>query len=143
MKILSSLGRVISGFPGIGKSKYAKLYPNQISDSDSSRFDKSNFPQNYIEHILERRRTHSTILVSSHAELRQALCDHGIYYTLVYPELELKEIFLERYRQRGSPDNFVSMMDKNWDYFVTGCMEQRDCDHIVIDQPDQYLSDVL
>lgn len=143
MKKLNSLGRVISGFPGIGKSEYVRCTQARVCDSDSSGFDKNNFPLNYIEHILARRWTHDTILVSSHAEVRQALCDHHIHYTLVYPQLELKEAFLERYRRRGSPDSFVSMMDTNWNSFVTGCIEQSGCKHVTIDRPDQYLSDVL
>lgn len=44
---------IISGFHGIGKSYF---YNNnhktlKISDSDSSKFDKKDFPNNYIKHI--------------------------------------------------------------------------------------------
>jgi hypothetical protein len=43
---------VISAFPGCGKSHYFRNNSDKIVlDSDSSTFDKSDFPRNYIQHI--------------------------------------------------------------------------------------------
>lgn len=49
---------LVAGFPGTGKSYYcyngdwSHYMPSKFAtDSDSSKFDKSNFPQNYINHI--------------------------------------------------------------------------------------------
>ena len=51
---------LVAGFPGTGKSSYCYRYADYMpqgfaTDSDSSKFDKDNFPQNYIEHIRELR----------------------------------------------------------------------------------------
>ena len=50
-----------AAFPGTGKSWYVDKgegsgYMPQgfATDSDSSKFDKDNFPQNYIEHIKKK-----------------------------------------------------------------------------------------
>ena len=42
---------IISGFPGLGKSVLYKENKVNYSDSDSSKFSKKNFPENYIKHI--------------------------------------------------------------------------------------------
>ena len=61
-------GKVICGFPGVGKSTLFKELEDSdylVLDSDSSTFDKTKFPENYIEHIkekTERRLYHSCIL---------------------------------------------------------------------------------
>ena len=40
-----------AGFPAVGKSYFYNNSDLTVLDSDSSKFDKAFFPQNYIEHI--------------------------------------------------------------------------------------------
>ena len=128
---------VISGFPGTGKSYYIERgegsdYMPQgfASDSDSSKFDKSNFPQNYIQHIKELiNKGTARIFVSSHKEVREALVKEGIEFILVYPKRELKQEYIERYKQRGSPDSFINLISENWDNWITELEKQKDCEH--------------
>ena len=57
-------GVIISGFPGVGKShlvNQAKKSGNELLDSDSSTFDKKNFPENYIKHIKKNVNTGKSI----------------------------------------------------------------------------------
>ena len=62
---------VVSAFPGCGKSHlFRNKGEKKILDSDSSTFDKSQFPQNYIEHIKFNIGEVDIILVSSHKEVR-------------------------------------------------------------------------
>lgn len=46
---------VIAGFPGVGKSYAMRIDDGYngiyVRDSDSSKFPKDGFPQNYVEHI--------------------------------------------------------------------------------------------
>ena len=44
---------VVSWFPGVGKTHLFNNKEIDILDSDSSKFDKSDFPSNYIRHIKE------------------------------------------------------------------------------------------
>lgn len=136
--------KIISGFPGIGKSSLYNQAPERIADSDSSQFDKSEFPDNYIVHIrqLLEEGIKDYILVSSHFEVRDELEERGFPFFLVYPERGLKEEYLQRYRDRKSPQAFVDMMDANWDKFITGCEDQEGCEHIVL-KSGQYLADVF
>lgn len=142
---------IISAFPGCGKSTIFKcaesynlircnVYKNEqgevevdvpdlepgdvpIYDSDSSNFPKEGFPQNYIDHIKDIlvRHDHVVIMVSSHQAVREAMSLAGIQYRLVYPKRELKEEFIQRYKDRGSPEVFVTMMEEKWDTFIDSC----------------------
>lgn len=118
---------IISGFPGVGKSYYCKnieYAEGACCDSDSSKFDKSEFPGNYIKHIKKQITVYNTVLVSTHLEVRKAMVDEGLRFVLVYPDRSLKEEYLERYRKRGSPQVFLDLLDKNWDVWLDTIHDQ-------------------
>lgn len=124
--------KIISGFPGVGKSY---LFDNNMNltilDSDSSQFSwikdrdgnntkerNPNFPENYIQHIKDNVGMVDIIMVSSHKVVRDALKENNIDYILVYPSKPLKLQYLDRYKQRGNDDNFINMIDNNWEGFI-------------------------
>lgn len=108
---------IIAGFPGVGKSFLYNQYGEDVSDSDSSKFSKDNFPQNYIEHIKSLIGGKKLILVSTHKEVLEALENEGLGYILVYPKRELKEEYIQRYKDRGSPEGFINLLNSKWDEF--------------------------
>ncbi|OBT60232.1 hypothetical protein VE03_10519, partial [Pseudogymnoascus sp. 23342-1-I1] len=126
---------IIAGFPGVGKSNCASDQSHIDADSASYSWEigedgetKKNeagakiqnryWPSNYIDYILSFDKS-QFIFVSTHEEIRNALIDRHIQFTLVYPNVSLKGAYLERYRARGSSKTFVDFMDKNWDSFIT------------------------
>lgn len=135
---------VFSGFPGVGKSTVFKNTRDGlvVADSDSSTFDKAQFPGNYMTHIEETRPSVDVLMVSSHNVVRDALVERNIPFHLVYPSADQKAEYMERYRKRGSPQPFLDLMNKNWDTFIAECSAQTGCEHIVL-QPGQYLGDVI
>lgn len=117
-------GKVICGFPGVGKStlfKELKDSDYKVLDSDSSTFDKAEFPDNYIKHIKEKTAEGYTILASSHDVVRDALIKNEMLFTLVYPDKSLKDEYLERYKERGSPQKFIDLLDSKWDEWIGQC----------------------
>jgi hypothetical protein len=123
--------KIISAFPGTGKSYYHKKHPDATLDSDSSHFswvkdvDGNNtkernpdFPNNYIEHIKSNIGKYEYIFVSSHKEVRDALLDNCIFFYLCYPPLLQKDIYLRRYKERGSPEGFINLIDTNWENWL-------------------------
>jgi hypothetical protein len=132
---------LVAGFPGTGKSYYcsngdwSQYVPQGFAtDSDSSKFDKSNFPQNYIEHIKEKiSEGYARIFISSHKEVRDALVENGLEFTLVYPKKELKEEYLKRYKERGSANAFINLISNNWDLWLDELKNQKGCKHIELE----------
>lgn len=138
--------KIYSAFPGCGKS-YAynklKLFSDSIVlDSDSSTFDKKYFPDNYINHIKENINKVSIIFVSSHDVVRNSLVDNEIDFTLVYPDRTLKEEYIKRYKKRGNNENFVKLLEENWDIWLTQLENQKNCKHKVL-QSGEYISDII
>lgn len=133
--------KIISGFPGTGKSYYVNYgegndyMPQGFAlDSDSSKFDKSKFPQNYIKHIKENIGKAKIIFVSSHKEVRDALVENNIPFTLVYPNKTLKIEYIKRYIQRGSPDAFIDLIYENWNNWIEELQNQEKCKHLVLNE---------
>jgi hypothetical protein len=132
-----------SAFPGCGKSHYFKNTELDVLDSDSSTFDKSEFPQNYMEHIKENIGKVDVILISSHDVVRDALTDLGYPYLLVYPDINSKEEYLKRYVDRGNDDAFVKLLDQNWETWLTDLANQPEpAKHCVL-RSGEFLSEVL
>ncbi len=141
--------KVISGFPGVGKSHFFRTSALVVSDSDSSNFSwlrpgerHPDFPHNYMRHIKELLGETEVILVSSHKEVRDALVDNAIRFTLVYPQRSIKQRYMDRYRVRGSDAAFLSLLDKMWDTWIGELQEQPHCERIELGEG-EYLSDVL
>ena len=126
--------RIISAFPGTGKSHYTQN--NNIKynclDSDSSKFSwvldsdenkirNPEFPENYISHIKENVGKYDFIFVSTHHEVRKALLKHCIFFYLIYPAEHNKDQYIQRYIDRGSPDAFIKLLDENWDTWIKEC----------------------
>jgi len=127
---------LVAAFPGTGKTYYGSYYMPQgfATDSDSSKFDKANFPANYIEHIKKCiKEGYARIFISSHKDVRDALVANELEFTLVYPKESLKDEYLERYKQRGSPQGFIDLIDKNWSNWLSECRSQKGCNHIELE----------
>jgi len=143
---------IICGFPGIGKTTlWNRKEELKILDSDSTDFSwadaskttrNSDWPKNYIEYIREKSEEADIILVSSHDTVRDALVKAGITFVLVYPSLEMKGEYIQRYRDRGSSEKFIRLLEENYEKWVGELMSQTGCRHVVL-QPGQYLSDVI
>lgn len=136
--------KVYSAFPGCGKTTYFNTTDKNVLDSDSSKFDKKLFPQNYIKHIETNVGNDSVdkILVSSHKDVRNGLTNRGIPYVLVYPERELKDEYIERYKQRGNNDSFIKLLDNNWDIWMDEMDSQIGCYKVRLGKG-QFLTDVI
>ena len=134
---------VISAFPGCGKSHFFRNNESkEVLDSDSSKFDKEHFPKNYIEHIKSNLGKVDIIMVSSHKEVRDALVENEIPFTLVYPSPDIKDEYIQRYIDRGNTGSFLELLNNNWELWLNELEEQVSCDKIRLEE-NQYLSDVI
>ena len=140
---------LVAAFPGTGKSYYcsngdwSQYVPEMwCTDSDSSKFDKSKFPENYIQHIKEQIvKGYAMVMISSHKDVRDALVLNNLPFVLIYPAKELKEEYLERYKQRGNNEKFIQLVSDNWDNWLDECKAQTGCFHIEL-KSGQFVSNV-
>lgn len=124
---------VISAFPACGKSYCYNNYQDKFSmlDSDSSEFSwirdsegnntkerNPDFPSNYIKHIKDNIGKVDVIFVSSHEVVRKALVGNNINTIIVYPDKDMKDEWIRRFKERGNNDGFISFISKNWDNFI-------------------------
>lgn len=122
--------KVFACFPGTGKTSFFKKYMDKkVSDSDSSHFSwivengekkrNPDFPANYIKHIQNLiNQEYEFIFVSTHKEVIAALEEAGIEFVVITPARELKDVYLQRYKDRGSDQGFIDTLNKMWDTFM-------------------------
>jgi hypothetical protein len=130
------------GFPAVGKSYFYKHSKLKVLDSDSSNFDRASFPENYIDHIKANLGKVDIILISSHEVVRDALVKENMQFTLVYPNIDLKQEYLDRYKQRGSPESFIKLVSDIWPEWIEQLQNQNGCRQIEL-STGQYLKDVI
>ena len=119
--------RIISAFPGTGKTTFVEENPDIALDSDSSKFSWCKgpdglptkernplFPENYIAHIKENIGKYEFIFVSTHKEVRDALLDNCLFFYLIYPDEGHKQDYLQRFAMRGNASAFVNLVAENW-----------------------------
>lgn len=152
--------KVISAFPGIGKTTLVQTNKNYI-DLESSDYkwvdiDRTlsieerkgtaktinpDFPENYIKKITELTDMGFNVLISSHKEVREALQAQGIEYTIVLPSLDMKEEMINRYLSRGNQESFVNLLKANYEKFIED-LSMDPNDKIVL-KHGEYLSDIV
>lgn len=124
-----------AAFPGTGKTTMFNKYAGTkkiILDSDSSQFNKDQFPQNYLQHIKENIGKADIICISSHKEVREALVANGLPFVLIYPHRSLKDEYIARYTDRGNSHFFIELVEKNWDLWIDECEQQEGCTQIAL-----------
>jgi len=133
---------LISGFPAVGKTHFQSSSKLKVLDSDSSKFDKNYFPDNYIKHIKNNMGLVDIILISSHDLVREALINEGLKFVLVYPNIELKDEYIDRYIKRGSPNGFIDLVSSNWNDWILQLKNQDGCLKFELNT-EQYLGEVV
>lgn len=122
---------IIAGFPGVGKSTAANnkhwIFVDMESsdyhwcyDGSGNKLCHPEWPINYVDAIMEAARDMMQpqlyILISTHNEVLTELDRRGIYYNAVLPKS--KDIYLQRYRERGNSEEFIAKLDSNFDSFI-------------------------
>lgn len=154
-----------SCFAGVGKSHLAKIdnlyidlessdfqwvYPDDLSLSVEERKSTKNkrrnsqFPINYINAMKDYLKQGKRVLISSQPEVLDLVKKYDLPLTTVSLDPKLKDIYLKRYKERGNNEDFIDLMDKNFNNF---CKDLISNDHassiIIIKNPDMYLSDII
>jgi len=82
------------------------------------------------------------IFVSTEPEGIKLLHDEGFDITLVYPENDLRNEYLDRYVARDSPYDFIGSYMKYWNNWINELKKLDYCKHIVL-KSGEYLQNVI
>lgn len=166
--------KVFSVFPACGKTwlyEHQKDFNLKILDSDSSNFswktekvalpdfgdgcqweDKKvrdpEFPKNYIAYIKEQleKDEYNAIFVSSHEEVRKALEEAEIDYTIIYPDQSNLESWIGRcyLRELKGTNGFpIKVLIDNWNRWINDAIIDSINHDSIILKHNEYLSGVV
>ena len=106
---------IICGFPGTGKSMMARF--SRWVDLESTPFKKNWLL--YAEVAKHMSDSGYTVMVSTHAEMLNALEHIEARYTVVIPPITDKDTYMHRYDMRGNTDDFIRLLDENWHRWIS------------------------
>lgn len=150
---------IVSAFAGVGKTTLAQKYGKDVIDLESGDFRWLNndgteqskgsqrvqnprFPINYLEAIKAANQKYKVVLISQHEVIRKCLDAVKLDYILAYPDMSMKEEFIERYRKRGNNENFIRLISTEWEKWIQALDSVQTHSKIVL-QKGQYLSDFV
>ena len=116
---------IFCGYAGVGKSTAAKKIV-RVVDLESTPFQKD--WETYARVAKHMSDQGYIVLVSCHKELREELRRIGADYIVVYPEKNQKEIYRQRYIERGNTPEFIETQMKHWDEWVGATQSWLDDD---------------
>ncbi|HHU17130.1 MAG TPA: hypothetical protein GXZ70_02725 [Clostridiales bacterium] len=155
---------IIAGFSGIGKTffcnhvegakdfvcmPYKYLLPeigsgeieHEKLKADLSLEMNPEYPNNYINAILENMDKYKYLVIPSDSRVLAGLKDKHVPYILCFPEQKAKEEYRKRYLQRGNTEEFLDIFIGGWDYFMNSLRQDTYGARIVLDKG-EYLLDV-
>ena len=115
---------------------------------DKIKVRNPEFPNNYIQHIKDNIGKVDYIFVSSHKEVRDALIENNIWFTLAYPARHAKAEWVGRCFLRGSGEKFCQLIADNWDKWIDEMNNVSKCDKRILGYGNyyrhyKYLSDLI
>lgn len=115
------MGIIVSSFPGCGKRYLYDSFKDKIRIiySDSNKFDKNNFSDNFINYIKRNIENTDIILVPSHKEVRDALIANYIDFDIFYPSKNRRMEFLINYIKNGRLSSSIKKIDENWNQWIS------------------------
>ena len=155
--------KIIAAYAGTGKTHFASLYPELAIDlvcmpykyvitqdtlyDESSKANPENimhydWPYNYIAAIKQNLESDKLLLIPSDLFILELLMKEKLHYCLCYPQRNAKEIYRERYINRGNTTEFIDIFIGGWDRFMDEFENNSYGQHIVL-QPNQFISDVI
>ena len=112
---------IICGFPGVGKTMMAKF--SRWVDLESTPFSYRGQWSLYAEVAKHMSDNGYTVMVSTHAEMLEALEQIEARYTVVIPPITDKDTYLRRYVLRGNTNDFIQHLAENWQRWITAIIE--------------------
>ena len=127
---------------GTGKTYLCEKTDTSSIEIEYWKYKDRGLREKYIEDVENYYGKVDCILISTDPDGLRLLRDKGFEITLVYPQNELRNEYLDRYLKRDSPSDFIGVFMKYWNIWIDELKEQDYCKHIVL-KSGQYLRDVI
>lgn len=144
-------------FPGTGKSTVPQYVP-EVLDADSRLYQfigatpqmlhaaavqartvpNPEYPDNYFNYIENAGSTY--VLLNCHVSLLPRIPSENLL--LIYPDIALKDAYLQRYWVRGDNVSFITYMNENFADMIHA-IEAYPCRKLRITDEHTYLTDIL
>ena len=149
-------GIVIAGFAGIGKTILEKKYENVIDldcgnykwiyENDKykkmdlekrkgikNKIKNPEWPTNYVQEILEKQKKYKIITISLYdiyldndINFKKELEQNNIRYISCFPEKNEKKEYINRYKNRGNSNKWISGIEKNFENWIEKLQEETE-----------------
>lgn len=133
---------ICAAFCGAGKTFICERTDIDAIEVEYWKYKDQGLQKEYIQDIHKYFGSIDYIFISTDPEGLKLLHQEGFAITLIYPEIELRNEYLDRYIQRDSPPDFIGAFMKYWNPWIEELKQQSYCNHIVL-KKGQYLHDVL
>lgn len=160
------MGKVVYGFPAIGKTTLCKSYAQgkvRLLDLESSNYEyiltqtdkklsvenrkgtlriqNPEWPNNYLVAIIKSLKKYDYVFVA-HAGI--VLCAaNNIPYWRIFPNYECKSEYLKRMKERGNSQYFIDKLEKNYENYIKESFEDDLCEEKIVLNKGEYLEDVF
>lgn len=138
-------GKIVYGFPCVGKTSLCKKYKNCL-DLESSNFQwqlsqehknlsseqrkglkdrilNPEWPDNYINTILKSVEKYDYVFVAHQGAIE---CKkRNIPYWRVYPNINCKKEYINRMIGRGNQQDFILNIAQNFETFINNCIDDK------------------
>lgn len=131
-----------AAFCGTGKSYLCNKFSNDYKELECWEYRQGNFPHNYVKDVINTMGKTKYLFVSTDPVILKELNKHNFEIKLYYPQIELRNEYLDRFIDRVSPQDFIGAIMINWYKWLNELKEQNYCKHIVL-KSKQYLTDVI
>jgi hypothetical protein len=133
---------ICAAFCGTGKTHICQQTDIKSIEVEYYKYKDKGLHKEYIEDIKKHLGKLDYIFISTDPDGLKLLYKEGFHITLVYPENELRNEYLDRYINRDSPHDFIGAFMKYWDIWLNELKDQKECKHIVL-KKGEYLKDVI
>lgn len=131
-----------AAFCGTGKTYICNQTDINAIEIEYWKYKNKGLQKEYIRDVKKQIGNVNYIFISTEPDGLKLLQKNGFDITLIYPENDLRNEYLDRYIDRDSPHDFIGPFMKYWDIWINELKEQNYCKHIIL-KSGEYLLDVL
>ena len=132
--------KIIVGFHGIGKT-WATQHNFNYSILDFW-YNGYQTPEEILKDILELQTQYDFVLIDNSDLIRDILLINNINYYLIYPDIKLKEKYINNFKLLNYDESYIQDISDNWEKELNDISQELFPYKIELKE-DMYLLDIL